>query len=114
MIKKGLHILWGVWCVVVTLITPVWLTLTYLNLSGEIYEYDYTMDEGTAIIFGIVMAIMWLLVALLPTVLLMRRIYKVKCKYAYTAIGIGVLCLVVSVVYCGGNMVSFLNTIDFI
>ena len=114
MIKKGLHTLWGVWCVVVTLITPVWVTLTYLNLSGEIYEYDYTMDEGTAIIFGIVMAIMWLLVALLPTVLLMRRIYKVKCKYAYTAIGIGVLCLVVSVVYCGGNMVSFLNTIDFI
>ena len=114
MIKKGIHTLWGVWCVVVTLITPVWLTLTYLNLSGEIYEYDYTMDEGTAIIFGIVMAIMWLLVALLPTVLLIRRIYKVKCKYAYAAIGIGVLCLVVSVVYCGGNMVSFLNTIDFI
>ena len=114
MIKKGLHTLWGVWCVVVTLITPVWLTLTYLNISGEIYKYDYTMDEGTALVFGMVMAIIWLLVALLPTVLLIRRIYKINCKYAYATIGIAVLCLVVSVVYCGGNMVSFLNTIDFI
>jgi len=114
MIKKVLYTLWGVWCVVVTLITPVWLALTYLNISGEIYKYDYTMDEGTAIIFGIVMAIMWLLVALLPIVLRIMRIYKVNRKYAYAAIGIGVLCLVVSVVYCGGNMVSFLNTIDFI
>ena len=57
MIKKGLHTLWGVWGVVATLITPVWLTLTYLNISGEIYKYDYTMDEGTAIVLGIVMAI---------------------------------------------------------
>lgn len=114
MIKKGLHTLWGVWGVVATLITPVWLTLTYLNISGEIYKYDYTMDEGTAIVLGIVMAIIWLLVALLPTVLLIRRIYKVNCKYTYAAIGIGVLCLIVNVVYCGGNMVSFLNAIDFI
>ena len=60
------------------------------------------------------MAIIWLLVALLPTVLLIRRIYKVNRKYTYAAIGIGVLCLVVSEVCCGGNMVSFLNTIDFI
>lgn len=50
MIKKGLYTLWGVWCAVVTLITPVWLALTNLNISGEIYKYDYTMDEGTAII----------------------------------------------------------------
>ena len=114
MIKKGLYTLWGVWCAVASLITPAWLTLTYLNISGEIYKYDYTMDEGTALVFGMVMAIIWLLVALLPTVLLIRRIYKVNRKYAYAAIGIGVLCLVVSVVCCGGNMVSFLNTIDFI
>ena len=73
MIKKGLYILSGLWCVFATMITPIWLSLTYLNLSGEIYQYDYSMDEGTAVVFGIVMMFIWLLLAVLPVFFLMKQ-----------------------------------------
>ena len=73
MIKKGLYILSGLWCVFATMITPIWLSLTYLNLSGEIYQYDYSMDEGTAVILGFMMLCVWLLLALLPCILFLRK-----------------------------------------
>ena len=114
MIKRGIYILWGIWCAFATLITPVWLTLTYLNLSGQIYKYDYSMDEGTAIVLGIAMVVIWILIALLPTVLLVRHIYRGNHKYAYVAIGAIILIILLCMVCYGGNIVRFLSLIDFI
>ena len=114
MIKKGLHTLWGVWCVVVTLITPVWLTLTYLNLSGQIYKYDSSMDEGTAIIFGIVMAMVWLFLFLLPSILFYKRIYSVNHKYGYIFVVIIALAIVFCMVHCRWDVLGFLTAKNII
>lgn len=114
MIKKGLYIMSGLWCVFATMITPIWLSLTYLNLSGEIYQYDYSMDEGTAVVFGIVMMFIWLLLAVLPVFFLMKQIRKHSCKLFYVAIGIISLFLLCSVVICKGNIVDFLKLINFL
>lgn len=114
MIKKGIYLLWGLWCAFITLITPVWLTLTYLNLSGEIYKYDYTMAEGTAIVFGIVMVVVWLLVGLLPCVLLVKQFYKTKRKYAYTSLILVAIILVVSMTFCGWDVMDYLTTKNFL
>jgi len=39
-----------------------------LNITGAIYKYDYSMDEGTAFILGLILLVLWLLFALLPDV----------------------------------------------
>lgn len=114
MIKKGLYTLWGVWCVFIAWFTPIWLTLTYLNLSGEIYKYDSSMDEGTAIIFDIVMAIVWLLLFLLPSMLLYKRIYNANHKYGYIFVLIIVLVIVVSMVHCRWDVLAFLTAKNII
>lgn len=38
-----------------------------------IYQYDYSMDEGTAGILGFMMLTVWLLVVLLPCSLFFRK-----------------------------------------
>ena len=45
--KKITNIIWGMWCAFTTLISPVWLTMIFLNITGMIYKYDYSMDEGS-------------------------------------------------------------------
>ena len=71
--KKLIYFILGIWSAVAGFLSPVWLTFTVLNLTGMIYQYDYTMDEGTAGILGFMMLSVWLLVALLPCILFLRK-----------------------------------------
>jgi len=114
MIKKGLYIIGGVWCILIAWITPIWITLTYLNLSGQIYKYDSSMDEGTAIIFGIVMAIVWLLLFLLPSILFYKRIYNANHRYGYVFALIIVLAIVFCMLLCRWDVLAFLTAKNII
>ena len=71
--KKLIYLILGSWSAVAGFLSPVWLTLTVLNLTGLIYQYDYSMDEGTAVILGFMMLCVWLLLALLPCILFLRK-----------------------------------------
>ena len=71
--KKLSYLILGIWSAVAGFLSPVWLTLTVLNLTGLIYQYDYSMDEGTAVILGFMMLCVWLLLALLPCILFLRK-----------------------------------------
>ena len=71
--KKLIYFILGIWSAVAVFLSPVWLTLTALNLTGMIYQYDDSMDEGTAGILGFMMLTVWLLVALLPCSLFLRK-----------------------------------------
>ena len=71
--KKLIYLILGIWSAVASFLSPIWLTLTVLNLTGLIYQYDYSMDEGTAVILGFMMLSVWLLVALLPCILFLRK-----------------------------------------
>lgn len=71
--KKLIYLILGIWSAVAGFLSPVWLTLTVLNLTGLIYQYDYSMDEGTAVILGFMMLCVWLLLALLPCILFLRK-----------------------------------------
>jgi len=114
MIKKGLYIIGGVWCILIAWITPIWLTLTYLNVSGQIYKYDSSMDEGTALIFGIVMAIVWLLLFLLPSILFYKRIYSTNHKYGYIFALIIALAIVFCMARCRWDVLAFLTAKNII
>lgn len=71
--KKATYIIIGIWSAVTCFLSPVWLTLTVLNLTGLIYQYDYSMDEGTALILGLTMLSVWVLIALLPCITYLRK-----------------------------------------
>ena len=70
--KRIAHILWGVWCVLSMIVSPMWLLMTFANITGLIYKYDYTMDEGTAGVIGIFMFIIWLIFALFPLIVFVK------------------------------------------
>lgn len=112
--KKLGGIIWGLWCVCASWISPIWLTLIYLHLSGEIYKYDYSMDEGTATILGIVMAAVWLILAMLPSILMFKRLYEVAHKYAYAFVIAIALLIVISMAFCGWYVIEFLIAKKFI
>ena len=106
--KKVISIVMGIWCAVTSFFTPIWLTLTALNFTGKIYEYDYSMDEGTALIFGVFMLAVWILFALLPDIIFIERMYKVKKKYASISLAIAVLLGVSCIVLCKWDIIVFL------
>lgn len=81
--KKLIYFILGIWSAVAGFLSPVWLTFTVLNLTGMIYQYDYTMDEGTAGILGFMMLSVWLLVAQLPCSLFLRKM-RVFSRRAFT------------------------------
>ncbi len=71
--KKLTYIILGIWSAITGFLSPVWLMLTVLNLTGLIYQYDYSMDEGTALILGLIMLSIWVLIALLPCIIYLRK-----------------------------------------
>lgn len=71
--KKVTYIILGFWSAIAGFLSPVWLTLTILNLTGLIYQYDASMDEGTALILGLIMLFVWGLFALLPCIVFLRK-----------------------------------------
>ena len=91
--KKLIYLILGIWSAVAGFLSPVWLTLTVLNFTGLIYQYDYSMDEGTAGILGFMMLCVWLLLALLPCILVLRKMRLIGRK-AFVASNIALVVLI--------------------
>ena len=81
--RKVIDFILGIWCGIVNIITPVWLIMAILNITGKIYEYDYSMDEGTAIIIGLFLIVLWILFALVPNIYLGKRLKLIDIKLFY-------------------------------
>ena len=79
--KKIFNVLIGIWCCLVCYVSPLWLSMIFFNITGIIYKYDYSMDEGTAIALGIILLILWIVLGLIPNVYLGKKIYFVNRKY---------------------------------
>lgn len=106
--KKVFTVLLIVWSGFTSFVSPIWLTLIYLNLTGLIYKYDYSMDEGTAGIFGIVLAVLWIVFAMIPNVATMKMMYNKDRRLAVVyLIAVAILCLCCFAM-CGWNIMRFL------
>lgn len=103
-----LQIFFGLWCAITSLISPVWLTMIFLNLTGEIYKYDYTMDSGTAGIFGAILLVVWLLIALLPDIYFIKKLYLIRRKYVVVAILFIIFLMALCTAMCNWDIVEFL------
>lgn len=92
--KKVIYLLLGIWSAIAGFLSPVWLTLTVLNLTGLTYQYDYSMDEGTALILGLIMLFIWVLFALIPCIIFLKKMRLLGRKVlAWSIIGLVVLTL---------------------
>jgi len=106
--KKAVNIIWGIWCSLACIFSPLWIAMIYLNMTGLIYKYDYSMDEGTAIIIGFILLILWIIFAAFPIVALLLRLFKYDKKYASVSIILIIVFCMVGVMACGGNPINFL------
>ena len=106
--KKALNALWGMWCLLACIFSPLWIAMIYLNLTGLIYMYDYSMDEGTAIIIGFVLLILWIGLAAFPIVSLLLHLFRYDKKYASISICLIIVFYMIGVMACGGNPINIL------
>lgn len=109
-VKKALMALWTIYTAFTSFISPVWLTMIYLQLSGKIYQCDYSYDEGTAGIVGILSLCVWLIFVLTPDVLYLLIMQSYGRKFLW--IGLGLIVSVAAICWglCEWNIVRFLTT----
>ncbi len=106
--KRLINIIWGVWCAFATFLSPVWLTMIYLNITGMIYKYDYSMDEGTAIIMGIFLLALWLFIVLVPIIGFLRYAYTLNKKYLLACAFSMFVLMTACMAICGWDIIHFL------
>lgn len=81
--KKIINSSIGIWCGLICFVSPIWLTVIYLNITGMIYKYDYSMDEGTALIIGLFLFILWVLIGVIPNILWGRNANSGPSDHAF-------------------------------
>ena len=101
---------YGIYGAFTSFISPVWLTLVFLYLSGLIYQHDFSMDEGTAGILGIFGLVLWILIVLLPDIVLLKQTKSINPRYAILIAGIMIFFIILCFALCGWNIVRFLTT----
>lgn len=102
--KKLSNIILGTWCAVTCFISPIWLTLIFLNVTGLIYKYDYSMDKGTAGIIGVILLMLWIVLVLLPNVVFIKKHKKNRLVIFTIVVLLCLLCMGM----CKWDIVGFL------
>lgn len=78
--KNVLTFLLGLWVLLGTIITPAVLLMLFLCMTGLIYKYDGTMDEGTAFYVGLLFLIFFIPFILFPSVVFFKRVKQLEKK----------------------------------
>ena len=100
--KKIGEIILGTWCVATSLLSPLWLSLIFINITGLIYKYDATYDEGVAGIIGVVGLMLWIFIVLLPNILLLQNLKNAKRKKMLIFLwGVMILFAIICTASCG-------------
>lgn len=108
--RKIVDIIQATWCAFTCFVSPVWLALIWLNITGSIYQYDYSMDEGTAIIIGIILVGIWIVASLVPNIFFWKKKYTENKKKAGWMLAVTLLLCVLGMTMCGWDVVGFWTT----
>ena len=108
-IKKSLMTLWTIYSAFTSFISPIWLTMIYLDLSGKIYQLDYKYDEGTAGIIGMFLLLGWLILVLAPNILYLLKMKSYGIKFLWIGLGLMACAAIICCGLCGWNIVRFLT-----
>ena len=102
--------LWTIYTAFTSFISPIWITLIYLELSGKIYQFDYKYDEGIAGIIGILSLFAWLILVLTPDILCLLKMKTRGILHLWIELGIIAGAAIICCGLCGWNIVRFLTT----
>lgn len=108
--KKIGFVLSGIWCVFTSWISPIWLTLIFLYITGAIYQYDFSIEEGISGIIGIALFFIWLFVVLLPDLFFISRMRRMGRKHLLTGLALLAVSVLAGTAACGWDVVAFLTT----
>lgn len=108
-VKKILMALWTIYTTFTSFISPIWITMIYLELSGKIYQFDYKYDEGTAGIIGMLSLFAWLILVLIPDILYLLKMKTRGIKHLWIGLGIIADAAIICCGLCGWNIVEFLT-----
>lgn len=95
----------GIWCAITSFLSPVWLTMGFLDITGRIYQYDGMVDEGTAGIMGVIELALWIVFALLPDIWFLKRIKAQGGRKVLCAVSSMVILALFCMVLCKWDMV---------
>lgn len=109
-VRKFLMALWTIYIAFTSFISPIWLTMIFLELSGKIYQLDYSYDEGTAGIIGMLSFSAWLIFVLTPDVLYLFKIKSYGRKFLWIGLALMACTAVICYGLCRWNIVRFLTT----
>lgn len=109
LIKKILMTLWTIYSAFTSFISPIWLTMIFLDISGKIYQLDYKYDQGTAGIIGMLFLFVWLIFVLTPAVLYLLKMKSYGRKFLWAGLGIMAGTAIICCGLCGWNIVRFLT-----
>ncbi len=105
--KSAGTIILGIWCAVTFFVSPVWLTMTFLDITGLIYQYDGFVDEGTAGIMGVIELVLWIVIVLLPDIWFVKRMKPQGWRRVLYALGGMAALALLCVALCGWDMAGF-------
>ena len=109
LIKKILMTLWTIYSAFTSFISPIWLTMIFLDISGKIYQLDYKYDQGTAGIIGMLFLFVWLIFVLTPDILYLLKMRSYGIKFLWVGLGIMAGTAIICCGLCGWNIVRFLT-----
>ena len=102
-LKKIFDILWGLWTLFTSFITPYLLFLSVLGITGQIRRYDWSVHEGDEevwIFVGTVLLVCWILFAWIPGISFLNRLKQFgRKKY------IGALIFLIIVMLIGVSVI---------
>lgn len=103
-----IYFLWA-WCTAACFISPIWLTIIYLYLSGAAYQYGLDND-GVAGFMGMILLGFWVVLVLVPVVgLLHQRHAAGRRQFWITVVSLAVLILF-CLALCRFDVVAYLTT----
>lgn len=78
--EKVKTIIFTIWFIFVSLLSPLWIGSIYMNITGhgKGYAYDMGPEADIAVFSGVVLLLLWLLAILPMIILLCKKCYRKK------------------------------------
>jgi hypothetical protein len=79
------------------LISPLWISETYMSITGHGKGYSYNMGSETdmSVIFGFVMLMIWIIAVIPIMIWLCRKCYNIKRVFVSIPVAAFIVCFII-------------------
>lgn len=93
----------SIWLLFISAISPVWIGITYMNITGhgKGYAYDMGSEADIAIIIGVFLLLLWLISLLPIMVWLSMKLYRLKKHLLFIPLLAFAIIFIVSILIIG-------------